>query len=517
MVKSSLWLRTLVLVSNLKGTLTASSTEVFSDRSSGLAPLQTVRPRLSRGRLSFQKSWYYASIMMDYQSFFRRKRITVLGLGLLGRGVGDVAFLAECGAELIVTDKKTEAELKDSLDKLREYANISYTLGEHRMEDFDGRDMVLVAAGVPLDSPYVARAREAGARIVQSAALFVELSKIPVIGVTGTRGKSTVTHMIHHVLTEVTGEKVLLGGNIRGVSNLQLLKEVHEDSLAVMELDSWQLQGFGWAEISPQIAVFTNFMEDHMNYYKGDMDAYFADKAQIFLHQEESGVLVTTPEVFEQARTFAKGKNITFGQEVVLVDDSTLPDDVLLRIPGAHNRLNAALAYEALRAAGLTEEEILEGLASFTGVEGRLQFLADVNGIKIYNDNNATTPFATETGLKAVAHGKNVILIAGGSYKEVDPSSLVEPIATYCKKVCLLSGTGTDRLLPTLQGDMSINRHIADVSVHSTLEDAVKTGLAMGEPGDVLLFSPGFASFGMFKNEYDRNDQFVKIIQSYEE
>lgn len=228
--------------------------------------------------------------MPNVTEFFKNKKITVLGLGLLGRGVGDVAFLASCGAELIVTDKKTSSELQSSLDLLKDFSNITYVLGEHRMEDFEGRDMVLVAPSVPLDSPYVAHARNEGTGIVQSAALFALLSGIPLIGVTGTRGKSTVTHMIHHALSEITGEKIIEGGNIRGVSNLQLLKEVREDSLAVFELDSWQLQGFGWAKISPQIAVFTNFMEDHLNYYHADMDAYFHDKAQIFEHQGEGAI-----------------------------------------------------------------------------------------------------------------------------------------------------------------------------------------------------------------------------------
>ena len=191
-----------------------------------------------------------------------------MGLGLLGRGVGDARYIAEAGAkEVIVTDMKSETELEASVEALRDLPNVRFVLGGHRLEDFADVDLVLVAAGVPMDSPYLMRAKETGVSLEQSAALFTKLAKIPVIGVTGTRGKSTVTHMIHHVLSVVTGEKVLLGGNVRGVSNLQLLKEVKEDSLAVLELDSWQLQGFGWAKISPQVAVFTNFMEDHLNYY----------------------------------------------------------------------------------------------------------------------------------------------------------------------------------------------------------------------------------------------------------
>ena len=440
-----------------------------------------------------------------------------MGLGLLGRGVGDAEFLAECGADLIVTDLKTKEQLADSVTKLEKYSNIKFVLGEHRKEDFENRDMILVAAGVPQESEYLAHASKMGVRLVQSAALFVELSKIPVIAVTGTRGKSSVTAMIHHVLSSVTGEKIIKGGNVRGVSNLQLLKEVKGDSLAVLELDSWQLQGFGWAGISPHVAVFTNFMEDHMNYYGGNMDAYFADKANIFINQEESGVFITTPEVFERAKKFATGKNITLGQEVVLVDASTLPEDCLLAMPGEHNRLNAALAYEACKATGLNDEEIFDALATFPGVEGRLQFLTEINGVKIYNDNNATTPQATVVGLEALdspnasyGHDKNIVLIVGGTDKGIAVGELPKAIARHCAHVVLYSGTGTEKLKAELSTDISVEEH-------DTLAECIKAALATSVPGNVILFSPGFSSFGNeYKNEYDRNDQFVALIKNYE-
>src|SRR3990167_4104252 len=235
---------------------------------------------------------------MNYCHHFKGKKITVMGLGLLGRGVGDARFLAGCGAELMITDLKSREQLAPSLAALSEFPNITYVLGEHRLEDFRGCDMVLKAAGVPLDSVYIAEARAHGIPVEMSAALFARLSGVPIIGVTGTRGKSTTTHLIHHVLSQVTGKKVLLGGNVREVSNLALLDEVTEKSIAVMELDSWQLQGFGEAKISPHIAVFTNFLDDHLNYYGGNREKYFADKAQIFLHQKQGNTFVTTPEGF---------------------------------------------------------------------------------------------------------------------------------------------------------------------------------------------------------------------------
>ena len=441
---------------------------------------------------------------MDFSNEFNGKKVTVMGLGLLGRGVGDVAYLAECGAELIVTDLKSEVELASSLLQLREYTNITYVLGEHRLEDFRNRDFILKAAGVPIDSPYIAEARAHRVPVKMSAALFAKLSKIPLIGVTGTRGKSTVTHMIDHVLrTSVEGDGIILGGNVRGVSNLQLLKEVREESIGVFELDSWQLQGFGEEKISPQIAVFTNFMADHQNYYKEDMETYFADKAQIFLHQQPGDVFITTLQVFEIAQAYAKLHGLTLRDEVVLTDTSAIPDELVLSMPGEHNRLNAALASEALRAMSLSDEQIFAGLLTFPGVPGRLELLGERKGVRIFNDNNATTPEATLEGLRATAEGKNVVLIMGGADKGLSFITLALEAKKYAKTVIMLPGTGSDRVRDIFPGAITVD----------DLAAALATAYDTAENGDVILFSPAFASFGMFKNEYDRNDQFVDLVR----
>ena len=179
--------------------------------------------------------------MDDFKQYFQNKKITVMGLGLLGRGVGDAVFLVECGAKLTVTDLKPSIALRPSLQKLRKFKNIKYVLGKHKLKDFQTADLILKAAGVPLDSIYIKEAKKNKIPIEMSATLFVKLSSIPIIAVTGTRGKSTVTHLIAHILKSV-GKKVILGGNVRGVSNLQLLKQNAE--LAVLELDSSQLQLF---------------------------------------------------------------------------------------------------------------------------------------------------------------------------------------------------------------------------------------------------------------------------------
>jgi UDP-N-acetylmuramoylalanine--D-glutamate ligase len=452
--------------------------------------------------------------MKDWNNYFTGKKITVMRIGLLGRGVGDAAFLASKGAEVLVVDDAPQTVMQPSVDALVEHDNITFKFGPYDLADFTSADYVLVGAGAPLDSPELAAARTAGVSLKQSAAWFAELSGIPIVGVTGTRGKSTVTHMIHHILSQVTGEEILLGGNVRGLSNLQLLNQVKEDSLCVMELDSWQLQGWGWSNMSPQVAVFTNFMEDHLNYYMKEgmtkpegMQLYFADKAKIFQYQEESGVFVTTPEVFARV---TKMKGETLGQEVVLADTSIIPEDALLAMPGEHNRLNAALATEALKALSLTEEEIFSALVTFPGVEGRLQYVGAHEQVALYNDNNATTPVAVVRALQAVGNlsEKNVILIAGGADKNIDPAELLESIPLYCKKVILLTGTGTDLIKDKIEDDVVV---VDSVAV------AVEAALAASQPGDTVLFSPGYASFGMFKNEYERNDAFIAAIAAQDQ
>lgn len=431
--------------------------------------------------------------MKSYESFFKDKRITVMGLGLLGRGVGDVEFLAQCGAQILVTDKKTESELAASVEKLKAYPNVSFRLGEHRIEDFTDCDMVIKAAGVPLDSPYIAAARQSGVPVYMSTALFAKFAAdegVTLVGVTGTRGKSTVAGMIHHVLMQA-GERAHLGGNIRGVSTLALLPEIQKEDIVVLELDSWQLQGFGDLEMSPNVAVFTNLMPDHLNYYP-DMDAYFADKANIFKYQKAEDALFVGASIAEKVQAAEP--------PITPKVPPAIPVEWQLQIIGEHNRENASLAKAALEALGLLDDEIKRGMESFQGVEGRLQLVREINGVKIYNDNNATTPEATIAALHAV--GKNSILIAGGSDKGLSIDALVQEMKN-CKKVLLLAGTGTDRL-KTL---------FPNAEVFNSLAAGVEAARGFAQPGDTILFSPAFASFGMFKNEYDRNDQFMRLVK----
>jgi UDP-N-acetylmuramoylalanine--D-glutamate ligase len=436
--------------------------------------------------------------MAPYESFFREQRVTVLGLGLLGRSIGDADFLARMGALVTVTDKKSKDELKESVARLSEHPNIIFHLGGHHESDFTNADMVIKAAGVRPDSPEIAAAGGAGVPVYMSSALFAKFAGemgVQIVGITGTRGKSSVTHMIHHALVSA-GKRAHLGGNIRGVSTLAMLPEMKKGDIAVLELDSWQLQGFGDLSISPHIAIVTNLMPDHLNYY-ADMEAYFSDKANIFINQKEGDHLFVGASVSKRIHDTRP--------PVAARTPMPLREDWKLNVPGTHNRENAALAACALNALGLSEDEIRSGLESFVGVEGRLQLVRDLDGVKIYNDNNATTPEAAIAALQALDIGsKNIILIMGGADKGLDMSGLWREILLRCKDLFFLAGTGIDR----------IRSEAPHVPIFDSLDSVIHAALEGANPGDVILFSPAFASFGMFTNEYDRNDQFMRIVHS---
>jgi len=440
--------------------------------------------------------------MNDWKSFFKNKRITVMGLGLLGRGVGDVEFLAQYAKEIIVTDLKSHAELKPSLAKLKKFKNISYVLGKHELKDFENRDFILKSANVPLDSKFIAYARKQKVPVYMSTALFAKLTPAKIVGITGTRGKSTVSQMVYESLKKSRGKrKLYLGGNIQGVSTLPFLSKAKKGDIAVLELDSWQLQGFGDLKISPSLAVFTTFMPDHLNYYHNDLSRYFEDKTNIFKHQKPEDVLIAGDQLKKLGAKFKLPARTRF------VSVQNLPMNIKLKIVGTHNRYNAAVAYATLLALDVSPTVIKKSFESFKGVPGRLELIAAKKGIQFYNDTTATTPHALATALEAL--GKRVVLICGGTDKSIDLSVLKSPLKN-CKNIILLPGSGTNRLIE----EKILPKSIQHVHVKN-MKEAVREAVKFAKKGDIILMSPGFTSFGLFKNEYDRGEQFVKLVKAF--
>lgn len=438
----------------------------------------------------------------DYQEYFRNKKITIMGLGLLGRGIGVAKFLAECGTDLLITDLKSSKELKSSLDKLKRFKNIKYVLGGHQLSDFKNCDLVIKAAGVPFDSPYLKEAKKNNIPVEMDASLFAKLSSSKIIGITGTRGKSTVTNLIHHVLKRAK-QRIFLGGNIKGLATLPFLKKVKKGDLVVLELDSWQLQGFDDLKISPQIVVFTNFLPDHLNYYRNSMTRYFNDKAGIFKYQKEEDYLILSKQSQQEIKKRFRGK---IKSRILSVDKNDLPKNLKTNLLGEHNLINLALANKALKVLGLKESEIREGIETYQGEPGRLEFIKEIKKVKYYNDTNGTTPDAVIAALNALSKNKNIILIAGGSDKGLDYQKMVNQVKQKTKALILIKGTATDKIIKL------IPKEFTSWQIVLSMKEAVKKARLFSQKGDIILLSPGAASFGVFKNEYDRGEQFVKEI-----
>jgi UDP-N-acetylmuramoylalanine--D-glutamate ligase len=446
----------------------------------------------------------------------RGKRVLVMGLGLQGSGMAATRYAVQQGAVVRVTDMKSPEVLAPSVQALSGLP-IEFVLGEHREEDFLWAEIVIRNPGVPLSSPYLRLAREHGAQIEMEIALFFLACPGRIIGITGTRGKTTTSTLIYEIL-KASGAHTILGGNVAGVETLSLLPQITSETLVVLELSSWQLEGLAPHVISPQIAVMTNIYPDHLNTYSG-MEEYAAAKANIFRHQHPTDLAVfnfdnpwtrrfgeeapgcTWFTSLERGGSFARGSN-----ELVPFIFTETP------LVGRHNLENILLATTTARLLGIADEVIGETVRQFRGVSHRLEEVGIIHGVRCINDSTSTTPVAGRVALEAF--DAPIVLVAGGNTKHLPLEDWPEAIIRRCRDVVLLQGSGTDELLQAIDEQakkLAISNPVR--GVFDNFIQAMDAAVALTHPGDVLLFSPGYTSFGMFLNEFDRGNQFITYVR----
>lgn len=462
------------------------------------------------------------------KNYFYGKKVLVMGLGVHGGGVETVKFLIKQEAKsIIITDLRSAQQLKSSLAALKKYprasTKIEYILGRHRKSDFAKVDVVIKNPGVPPTSPYLEFVKKRNIPIISDVEIFFSLCKADIIGITGTRGKSTTAALISTILTQAIRQngkiyepksrteknKVFLAGNIRK-SVLSILPKITQRSLVILELSSFQLEGLANIKISPHIAVITNILNDHLNWH-GSLANYIKAKENIFRFQRKGDYLFVNPNdsTLKKMVTTARSKVIkpSLKTNLRFIVDKQL---------GRHYRTAAALAVAVAKHFGIEEKIIKKSMQNFKGLEGRQEVIGKVKGITIVNDTTSTIPEATIAAIirfreYAKPHHK-LLLICGGTDKKLNFKEFVKKVKMYTDVLILLPGTATDKINRLLKKNPPAEKPII-AAVHS-MKEAVQKAFFYAKRRDWIILSPGATSFGMFLNEFDRGEQFVKEIKN---
>lgn len=459
----------------------------------------------------------------------RGTRYTVMGLGVLGGGVGVARYLARHGGVVTVTDMRPAEQLQTSIDLLSDLP-ITFHLGGHDEADFtrENADVVVRNPGVRRNSPYLKLARANSVRIEMEMSLFFRACRAPVLGITGTKGKTSVSTLCGGIMRAWNPDAVLAGN--MGISALALVDDILPEHPVVIELSSWQLEAMDEQGLGPQVAVLTNISPDHLDAYDS-FDDYADTKRTIARHVPPGGVVVYNNGDPESRKVVdgASGRLLPFGLEDPGGDGAWLAGEELvvrfegaeariarptqLQLSGEHGTSNALAAFAAAWAYGAPIEAIEHGMRSFAGVPNRMEEVATVDGVLFINDTSATAPAAAVGGLRLLHdRARELRLIAGGSDKRTDLTPFADEIAARRPRVFLLDGTATPNLMALLD-----ERGVPYEGPFPDMPSAVAAAVEGVGKGDIVTLMPGCASFGLFRNEFDRGDQFKAAVGDYQQ
>jgi UDP-N-acetylmuramoylalanine--D-glutamate ligase len=446
----------------------------------------------------------------------RGKRVLVVGLARTG--VATSFFSAAHGARVTATDSRGETEIGETVAKLKE-AGVTLELGSHREKTFLEQDLIVPSPGVPADEAHLQAARVKRITIWSEIELAYRFIRGRLIGITGSNGKTTTTALVEHIL-KTAGMQTMLAGNI-GTPLIACVDQMRDDTLAVVELSSFQLELID--TFRPNIGVFLNLTPDHLDRHH-TMEAYGAAKARLFENQtgEDAAILnaddrATTlyapslPRVywFSRKQRVAEGAYVR-GEEIVFRQDGG--EETLLKLQdiplaGTHNVENVLAAAAAARLAGAPALAIAKGVRSFAGVEHRLEFVAEIGGVRYYNDSKATNVDATLKALEAFPG--RILVILGGKDKGSDYTVLQKPLRGKAI-LALLIGAAAEKIENQISGSVALERA-------ETLERAVETASHAARRGDVVLLAPACASFDQFQNYEHRGRVFKDLVSQLEE
>ena len=458
----------------------------------------------------------------DFNNNLSGKRIAIIGIGVSNIPLLD--YFHQFDVEISIFDKKDEKELnKEIISKINKY-KINYFGGENNLENLKGYDIIFRSPSImPYKKELQAEANR-GAIVTTEIELVIKLAPCKVIGVTGTEGKTTTTTIIYEILKRA-GYRCFLGGNI-GNPIFTQLKDMTPEDVVVLELSSFQLIGM---DVSPDISLVTNVFPDHLNVHRS-FDEYKDAKKNIFMHQNENGIVVlnydneitrnfandvkNTVKFFSSKQKLQNGYFYDASDGYIKYSQNNEVTNIMnkneIQIRGVHNYENicAALAMTDTLAA---RELQIEAIRSFKGVEHRLEFVRELNGVKWYNDSIGTSPASTIAGLKAF--DENIILLAGGSEKGLDYTEIGEVIAQKVGTLILCGPTSSKIEEATRKGLEKYNRDM-EIYYAPNIEEEVKIAYSKAKAGDVVLLSPASASFDAFKNFDERGKRFKEFVNN---
>ena len=456
---------------------------------------------------------------------FRGRRVTIIGLGKGRTTAGLARFLVGKGANVTIADPKPREELVDGIARLGDIAEkVKLILGPSTDETALAEpDFVFVIPGIRPRSPTILRALNRGVPVLTEMALFFRLCPAPIVGITGTKGKTTTTTIVERVLSRGS-RRVVVGGNI-GTAVIQEVENIRPEDIVVLELSSFQLETLGH---SPHVAVVTNVLEDHIDHH-GTRDAYIAAKKNIVAWQGPRDIAVLNLDdpatvalhtgAASEVRGFSlsllpkRGAQLDQNGDLVLIAGerrTVLCKATDLRVPGRHNISNALAAAIVGDVFDIPAEEIGRVLREFEGVPRRLETVAEKDGVLWVNDSAATTPAATMSAL--AAYDRPAIAILGGVSKGADFGELARVLVGRAHGAVLI-GRAADEIAAAIA---TADRNGAvEVRRARTLEDAVAEAREMARPGDVVLLSPANASFDMFSSADERGEKFASIVRSF--
>jgi UDP-N-acetylmuramoylalanine--D-glutamate ligase len=459
---------------------------------------------------------------------FSGRRVTVMGLGVFGAQIAAVRFLVDRGACVTVTDLRSAEVLQDSVAQIADLPGVRLRLGEHDERDFRETDLVVASPAVRPDNAFVEIARNAGVPVTSEIRLFWDRCRAPIVGVTGSNGKSTTTRLIHDILA-ADGRRVWLGGNI-GRSLLPHALEITSGDWVVLELSSFQLADLDLDHRSPHVAVITNISANHLDWHGSQRD--YVDAKQTLLRWQRPGDLVIRRREGEEADwpTTARccwcadrdGSDMSArldrtGRRVHLpTRGESISLDECPGLAGAHLQTAALLAATTGVSLQASSAAIRNTLQNFAGLPHRLQACGDWEGRRLVNDSASTTPESTIVALHSLS--PPILLIAGGAEKGSPLGPLAQAVVDYARGA-ILFGDVRDKLCAEIEARRSVDEATSHASLEfvgqaGNLDDAVEQARRLSQPGETILFSPGFASGSMFRNFEHRGETFAALVQT---